>query len=147
MIEFEYEVTDNSKLVKETLRENALKALEAVGTQAASFVSLALKGISPSAKGSTSGLLQSIDHEVDPEELAVYIGSREQYAVYVHEGTGKYAAEGGGTIKERWVYKDNLTGEFRTAYPQKPRRFLKKAIEENLNTLKEIFLEYLKGEE
>lgn len=59
---------------------------------------------------------------------SVEVGTNVDYAVYVHEGTGKYAI-GGGTPKERWVYRDELTGEFRMGYPQRPRRFIKNAIE------------------
>lgn len=146
-VKFEYTLTDNSNLIKSAAKESILRALEAVGREAKSCVVLALEGISPSAKGSTGGLMQSIEHEVDPSEPAVYVGSRLEYAIYVHEGTGKYAAEGGGTVKERWVYQDELTGQWHMGYPQKPRRFLKQAIEANLGEFKKIILEFLQGKE
>lgn len=146
-VKFEYTLTDNSDLIKSAAKESILRALEAVGIQAESWVAMALEGISPSAKGSTSGLLQSINHEVDPNEPAVYVGSRLEYAIYVHEGTGKYNVNNEGTVKERWAYQDELTGQWHMGYPQKPRRFLKQAIEANLGELREIFLEFLQGKE
>ena len=82
----------------------------------------------------------SIAHQVDGD--SVEIGTNVEYAVYVHEGTGKYAI-GGGTPKERWVYRDPATGKFRMGYPQKPRRFLKNAIERYVDDYKEIIKEYL----
>ena len=146
-VKFEYTLTDNSDLIKSATKESILRALETVGIQAQSWVALALEGISPSAKGSTSGLLQSIAHEVDPNEPSVYVGSRLEYALYVREGTGKYNVEGKGTPKERWAYQDELTGQWHMGYPQKPRRFLKQAIETHLDELKGIFLEFLQGKE
>ena len=132
---FVYKLYDNVADVLKATAEQKLQALESVGAQAEGDVK---DEITDKEIVDTGRLRSSIAHIVDGD--SVYVGTN-GYGIYVHEGTGKFAVGGGGTTKERWVYRDELTGEFRMAYPQRPRRFLKNAIERNLDDYKEIVKE------
>lgn len=135
---FVYKLYDNAADVLKATAEQKLRALEAVGIQAEGDVKDEITDLDAVDTGRLRG---SIAHQVDGD--AVEIGTNVDYAVYVHEGTGKYAI-GGGTPKERWVYRDPLTGEFRMGFPQKPRRFIKNAMERFAKDYIEIIKEYLK---
>lgn len=132
---FVYKLYDNVADVLKATAEQKLRALEAVGKQAEGDVK---DEITDKKIVDTGRLRSSIAHLVVGD--SVYVGT-DGYGIYVHEGTGKFAVGGGGTTKERWVYRDELTGEFRMAYPQRPRRFLKNAVERNLDDYKEIVKE------
>ena len=134
---FVYKLNNNVADVLKATAEQKLQALEAVGIQAEGDVKDEITDLDAVDTGRLRG---SIAHQVDGD--SVEIGTNVEYAVYVHEGTGKYAI-GGGTPKERWVYRDPATGQFRIGYPQKPRRFLKNAIERYVDDYKEIIKENL----
>ena len=138
-INFNYSFNNNSDLIINAVKEQILTALEAVGIQAEGDVK---DKITEMGAVDTGRLRNSIAHQVADDEQAVYVGTNTDYAVYVHEGTGAANVEG-GTLKTRWVYQDPLTGEFRIGKPQKPRRFLKEAIEQWASDYKAILEEYL----
>lgn len=147
-IGWEYKLFDNSDLIKDAVQEQIIKALEAVGIQAESDIKIAMTEVWPETGTDivdNGKLRDSIAHQVVEDEKAVYVGTNSEYAVYVHEGTGKYAVSGGGTLKKRWAYKDKLTGEWRIGVPQKPRRFVKNTIEKYLEDYKQIVVETLKS--
>lgn len=135
---FVYKLYDNVADVLKATAEQKLRALEAVGIQAEGDVKDEITDLDAVDTGRLRG---SIAHQVDGD--SVEVGTNVDYAVYVHEGTGKYAI-GGGTPKERWVYRDPLTGAFRMGFPQKPRRFIKNAMERFAKDYIEIIKEYLK---
>lgn len=146
---FDFTVTDNSDLVKNAAQEKILQALEALGIQAESDVKISMNEVWAETGTDivdTGRLRNSIAHQVVEGEKAVYVGTNSEYAAYVHEGTGKYATGGGGTPKERWVYRDPLTGEARIGVPQKPRRFIKKTIEEYVDDYKQLVKEILSSD-
>lgn len=134
---FIYKLNNNAAEVLKATAEQKLRALEAVGIQAEGDVKDEITDLGAVDTGRLRG---SIAHQVDGD--SVEVGTNVDYAVYVHEGTGKYAI-GGGTPKERWVYRDPLTGEFRMGFPQKPRRFIKNAMERFAKDYIEIIKEYL----
>ena len=134
---FVYKLYDNAAEVLKATAEQKLRALEAVGIQAEGDVKDEITALDAVDTGRLRG---SIAHQVDGD--SVEVGTNVDYAVYVHEGTGKYAI-GGGTPKERWVYRDPLTGEFRMGFPQKPRRFIKNAMERFAKDYIEIIKECL----
>lgn len=134
---FVYKLNNNVADVLKATAEQKLRALEAVGIQAEGDVKDEITDLGAVDTGRLRG---SIAHQVDGD--SVEVGTNVDYAIYVHEGTGKYAI-GGGTPKERWVYRDPATGEFHMGYPQKPRRFIKNAIERGLKDYAEIIREYL----
>ena len=135
---FVYKLYDNVADVLKATAEQKLRALEAVGIQAEGDVKDEITDLGAVDTGRLRG---SIAHQVDGD--SVEVGTNVDYAIYVHEGTGKYAM-GGGTPKERWVYRDPLPGEFRMGFPQKPRRFIKNAMERFAKDYIEIIKEYLK---
>lgn len=145
---FEFRIDDNRELVKKACREQIRAALEAVGIQAEGDVKDAMTEVWAETGTDivdTGRGRASITHQVAEDEKAVYVGSSLKYLLYVHEGTGKYAAGGGGTPKSRWAYKDPVTDEWRIGVPQKPRRFLKNTIEKFVKDYIEIVKEYLSG--
>lgn len=135
---FVYKLNNNAADVLKATAEQKLRALEAVGIQAEGDVKDEITDLDAVDTGRLRG---SIAHQVDGD--SVEVGTNVDCAIYVHEGTGKYAI-GGGTPKERWVYRDPLTGEFRMGFPQKPRRFIKNAMERFAKDYIEIIKEYLK---
>ena len=135
---FVYKLNNNAADVLKATAEQKQRALEAVGIQAEGDVKDEITDLDAVDTGRLRG---SISHQVDGD--SVEVGTNVDHAVYVHEGTGKYAI-GGGTPKERWVYRDPLTGEFRMGFPQKPRRFIKNAMERFAKDYIEIIKEYLK---
>lgn len=135
----EVKIINNKDLVRNALREQIITALEAVGIAAEGDVADEAEEMHVH---DTGRLWESITHKVVPDEKAVYVGTDVNYAVYVHEGTGAENVAG-GTPKKRWAYKDPLTGEWRIGTPQKPRRFIKKAVEKNAKDYGKILKEYL----
>jgi phage gpG-like protein len=133
---FTYKIYNNAAEVLRATAVQKTRALEAVGIQAEGDVK---DEITELGAVDTGRLRSSISHQVDDD--SVQVGTNVNYAVYVHEGTGKYAV-GGGTPKERWVYRD-AEGKFHMAFPQKPRRFIKNAVERYMDDYKAIFEEYL----
>lgn len=89
----------------------------------------------------TGRLRGSITHSV--RDKTAYIGTNTEYATYVEFGTGKFAANGAGTIKESWVYRDDL-GNWHKAYPQKPRPFLQPAIGDHVDEYVKLVADSLK---
>ena len=134
---FTYKIYNNAAEVLRATAVQKTRALEAVGIQAEGDVK---DEITELGAVDTGRLRSSVSHQVDDD--SVQVGTNVNYAVYVHEGTGKYAV-GGGTPKERWVYRD-AEGKFHMAFPQKPRRFIKNAVERGVSDYKEIIEEYLK---
>ena len=135
-----FSLSDNRDLIRQAAKEQIITALEAVGIQAEGDVK---DKITEMGAVDTGRLRTSIAHKVVSDEKAVYVGTNVEYAVYVHEGTGAGNVSG-GTTKARWVYQDPLTGDFHMAFPQKPRRFLKEAIQQWKDDYISIFEEHLK---
>ena len=74
------EVHDNSKEVSENIKSALLRGMEKCGLTAERFA----KKLAPY---DTGNLRNSITHEVDDGEPAVYIGTNVEYAPYVCLGT------------------------------------------------------------
>ena len=114
---------------------------------------LALKDVGNEASGDAALEIENDPRHVDTGRLRgsitsivegddVYIGTNVEYAKYVHEGTGKYAAEGGGR-QTPWAYKGE-DGEIHFTHGIKPNRFLRNAIEKNQDKYKEIIDSHLR---
>jgi phage gpG-like protein len=93
-------IIDNSRKIKKAMQDGVEAALEAIGNQAVSY---AKHIITTESRVDTGNLRNSINHQVEMDEEAVYVGTNVEYAVYNEYGTGKYA---GGTNKG-WYYKDD----------------------------------------
>ena len=74
------EIQDNSKEISENIKSALLRGIEKCGLTAERFA----KKLAPY---DTGNLRNSITHEVDDGEPAVYIGTNVEYAPYVCLGT------------------------------------------------------------
>ena len=79
----------------------------------------------------TGALRRSITSKVTQEngELVGIVYTPLEYAPYVEHGTGKFAEDGGGR-QTPWTYQDDK-GDFHTTRGQKPRPFMRPALNEN----------------
>lgn len=104
-MKIQLEIQDNTELFKNEFEEKLKTALEAVGLQAEGNAKLEIENM---PRRVDTGLLRnSITHNVI-DENSIVIGSNTYYAVYVHEGTGKYATKG-STGDGWWVYVKGST--------------------------------------
>lgn len=66
------------------------------------------------------------------------VTSREPHSIFIEFGTGGAGdPEIPHTAKPKWVYFNNNLQEFRTAYPQRPRPFMRPAFAEKKDTIPE----------
>lgn len=93
----EIEIVDNSEKALEEFKAACLRALERCGSQAEGYAKDLVSVV-------TGNLQNSITHQVDEAETAVYIGTNSEYGPYVELGTGKYYKGGGRS--GWWVYVD-----------------------------------------
>lgn len=126
------EFIDNSNLVKEEFEAACKRALERCGMQAEGYA----KDLTPV---DTGNLRNSITHKVAGDE--VYIGTNNEYAVYVELGTGKYA-EGGRP--DPWVYKDE-EGRWHHTHGQRAQPYLKPAVADHKQTYRNIIKDELEN--
>ena len=130
----EIDVVDNSALVQEAFHTACLRALERCGMEAEGYA----KDLAPV---DTGRLRNSISHQVDDSENAVYIGTNVSYAPYVELATGIYADGGRPTP---WVYQDaNGNWHWTAGNPAQP--FLKPAVADHTKTYSNIIESELKG--
>jgi HK97 gp10 family phage protein len=122
--------------VKKGMGKAVERALNAVGLEAEGDAKVELENTP--RRIDTGRLRNSITHRVRKEdgEKVVYIGTNVKYALWVHEGTGIHAAEGGGR-KTPWAYKGK-DGKTHFTHGMKPNRFLRNAIEKNREKYKSI---------
>ena len=132
----EIEVADHSNEIGKELRAALLRALERCGNQAEGYA----KDLAPY---DTSGLKNSITHQVNDNEMSVIIGTDVEYGVYQELGTGIYA-EGGGGRPTPWVYQD-AKGKWHYTRGNKAHPFLKPALADHTQTYKNIFEDELKN--
>ena len=96
-------IVSNKEELLNAAKEQIEKALEAIGLQAEGY---AKANITAAGRVDTGELRNSVTHQVEESEQAVYIGSNLEYAIYNEVGTGIYA-EGGGGRKDPWMYVDD----------------------------------------
>lgn len=128
------EITDNSGLVKEELEAAVLRALEKCGLTAEGYA----KMLCPV---DTGNLRNSITHQVQQSEAAVYIGTDSEYAAYVELGTGKYYPGGRQTP---WVYQD-AKGNWHLTHGQRAQPYLKPAVADHVPQYRSIIEGELKN--
>ncbi len=128
------EITDNSGLVKEELEAACLRALEKCGLTAEGYAKLL-------CPVDTGNLRNSITHQVEPTEPAVYIGTNSEYGPYVELGTGKHYPGGRQTP---WVYQDEK-GRWHLTYGQRAQPYLKPAVADHAAQYKGIIEGELKN--
>ena len=131
------DLTDNSGLVREEFEAACLLALEECGLTAEAYAKLLCEGF----KHPTGNLRNSIAHQVQPAELAVYIGTNVEYATYVELGTGKYYPGGRPTP---WVYQD-AQGNWHLTHGQRAQPYLKPAVADHVAQYRDIIEGELKN--
>ena len=160
-------LTDNTDLVRRATDEAIQRALERVGKFVEDEAKLELQKDPP--RIDTGALRNSITHTV--KNRTVIVGSNLSYSVYVHEGTGKYNSSG-STGDKYWVFvlngnRQGTGSGKRYTYQEarrivailkskgldahmtngmKPNRFLRNAIMNNVDKLKDDVEKVLKGE-
>lgn len=128
------EIIDNSAAVKNEMQAAVLRALEACGLVGEGYAKKA-------CPVDTGNLRNSITHQVQPSEPAVYIGSNSEYAAYVELGTGKYYPGGRQTP---WLYQD-AKGEWHLTHGQRAQPYLKPAVADHVQQYKGIITNEMKG--
>lgn len=149
------DITDNTGQFQEALERAMARALEIIGGKAESYA----KGLAPVGTVESTHvqhyiggtLRNSITHAV--EENTVLVGSNVEYAPYVELGTGSeyspppewiesQAKRGQG--RDHWLWQD-MNGDWHVGYPQKPRPFLRPAVENHLDEYKNVLDNELKN--
>lgn len=125
---------DYSADVLNEFHDAVLRALERCGEQAEGYA----KDLAPV---DTGNLRNSISHQVDGSENAVYIGTNVSYAPYVELATGIYA-EGGRPTP--WVYQD-ANGNWHWTRGNKAQPFLKPAVADHAQTYSNIIKDELEN--
>lgn len=140
-------IEDNSGQVIEEKNRVIEAILEAIGNQCVSHAKQNVTaGVPRNAKSwytPTGNLRNSISHQVEMSEEAVYVGTNVEYAIYNEYGTGKYADDGKGR-QSPWVYIGS-DGEKHITNGMKPLHFLRNAAQDHVDEYKAIAERYLKG--
>ncbi|MBR2492463.1 MAG: HK97 gp10 family phage protein [Paludibacteraceae bacterium] len=124
-----------SRLDKISNPEGIYKALG----KACAIVERSAKQKAP--KGKTGDLRKFISSKVDKENLQGIVFSPLEYAPYVEYGTGLFAEDGKGrTWDLPWHYQDEK-GEWHTSKGQEPHPFMRPALEENREKIKQTLKE------
>ena len=100
---FVYKLNNNAADVLKATAEQKLRALEAGGIQAEGDVKDEITDLDAVDTGRLRG---SIAHQVDGD--SVEVGTNVDYAVYVHEGTGKYAIGGSALNASRCSFSASV---------------------------------------
>ncbi len=129
-------------LMKKVLPEQVIKALDDV---CLTIIQDAQKRFPKESKNEEGGRIRESLGYAITEENGVFtgrVGSNNEIAIYVHEGTGLYAIEGNGRKDVPWSYQDRK-GNWHTTSGMHPNQFLREAIEENRDYILENFEEIL----
>lgn len=128
------DVVNNSIQVGEAFRAACLRALERCGLVGEGYA----KDLAPV---DTGRLRNSISHQVDDSENAVYIGTNVSYAPYVELATGIYADGGRPTP---WVYQDDA-GNWHWTRGNPAQPFLAPAVKNHAQTYSNIIKDELEN--
>ena len=151
-MKFEYDIkfTDNTPQLHEALDSWAERVLTIWGMTVQDYAQLLVPtgtADSTGIEGYVGGALkQSLTFALDLAKKAVTIGSNLFYSVYRHLlciyvelGTGIFAEKGNGR-KTPWVWKD-FNGKWHFTRGMAPRPFLRPAVEDHIDELREIAVE------
>ena len=101
MADVSFNLTDNSDKFKDAAHDAIGRALEIIGGKAEDYA----KGLAPV---DTGNLRNSLTHDVQMSEQAVYVGTPVEYAPYQEFGTMRMSAANGGTGFLRPAIKSHL---------------------------------------
>ena len=108
-------IIDHSDEVISALNTQLEAALEAVGLFVAAEAQDELENTP--RRVDTGNLKNSMSHQTDSADKCVYVGTNVEYGIYVHEGTSN----------------------------MQPNRFLKNAVERNIDQIQDYFKKNLKS--
>lgn len=93
-------------------------------------------------------LRANLDHYVvdEKDKIRCRVGTNVEYAPFVHQGTGIYAVDGKGR-KTPWAWKGESSkwAGLHFTWGQKPKPFLKDAMERSQSDIKALIKESQKG--
>jgi HK97 gp10 family phage protein len=144
-MKFNYDIkfTDNTPKLHEALDSWSERVLTLWGMTVQDYAQLlAPTGTEDSTgiEGYVGGALKaSITYVVSVAQKTVTIGSNLFYSVYVELGTGIFAEKGNGR-KTPWVWKD-FNGKWHFTRGMKARPFLRPAVEDHIEELRQIAVE------
>lgn len=127
-------ITDNSAECIAAMATAALAALEECGLTGEGYAKLL-------CPVDTGNLRNSITHQVQSSEQAVYIGTNSEYGPYVELGTGIYYAGGRPTP---WLYQD-AKGNWHLTHGQRAQPYLKPAVADHVGEYQGILERRLKN--
>lgn len=144
-MKFEYNIkfTDNTPRLLEALDSWAERVLTLWGMTVQDYAQLLVPTgtvDSTGIEGYVGGALkQSLTFVLDLAKKTVTIGSNLLYSIWVELGTGIFAEKGNGR-KTPWVWMD-FNGKFHATRGMKARPFLRPAVEDHIDELREIAVE------
>lgn len=144
-MKFEYDIkfTDNTPQLHEALDSWSERVLTIWGMTVQDYAQLLVPtgtAESTGIKGYVGGALkQSLTFALDLAKKTVTIGSNLLYSIWVELGTGIFAEKGSGR-KTPWVWMD-FNGKFHATRGMKARPFLRPAVEDHIDELREIAVE------
>lgn len=144
-MKFEYDIkfTDNTPRLFEALDSWSERVLTLWGMKVQDYAQLLVPtgtADSTGIEGYVGGALkQSLAFVLDLAKKTVTIGSDLFYSLLVELGTGIFAEKGNGR-KTPWVWKD-FNGKWHFTRGMKARPFLRPAVEEHIEELREITVE------
>ena len=125
------DITDNTAEVLAALKQAKDRALEIIGGKCESYA----KGLVPVDTGT---LRNSITHQVDGD--TVIVGSAVHYAPYVELGTGNQYSP-----PPEWMQNNAPRGSGIIKASQKPRPYLRPAVENHIDEYKNVVENELKN--
>lgn len=111
--------------------------------KACAVVEAAAKQKAPKGNGELRRSIKSVVEERNGEQVGIVFTPLE-YAPYVEYGTGLFAEEG-GRQQVPWSYKDDK-GEWHTTSGMHPHPYMRPALEENREKIKQVLKEGLTGD-
>lgn len=139
MADFDIRIEDHTGDVLKELDSRVEAVLEAWGQQGVSHVK---NVITRESRVDTGAMRNSITHQVETGENAVYVGSNSPYLIFHEYGTGIYL-EGGGGRQTPWRYQDDR-GNWHVTRGLKPIHAIKKGIGDHVDEFKRMAEDILK---
>lgn len=137
---YEIKVDDSFPQLHEALESWVERVLTLWGMKIIDYATLLVPvgtADSTGIEGYVGGALKaSLTYAVSLAEKTVTVGSALLYALYVELGTGIFAEKGNGR-QTPWVWKDQ-NGKYHFTLGMKPQPFLRPAVTEHLDELREI---------
>lgn len=136
MADIAIRIEDHSSDILRALEEKKAQILEAWGQQGVTNVK---NVITAESRVDTGAMRNSINHQVQESESAVYVGSNNEYIQFHEYGTGIYLESDDGRQGRQtpWRYQDR-DGNWHITRGMKPIHMLKNGIGNHVSDFKKI---------